>query len=79
MRKQKKTKPRAEFQIEMETLQAREHEFQGKNVIVLGRQIFPIENGEQATQLLAELRQRYPDQSPLLAYAMGEETYILCL
>ncbi|MBI4670614.1 MAG: hypothetical protein HY741_02965 [Chloroflexi bacterium] len=79
MRKEKKRRVSAKHQIEIQTLKTHEREFHGKNVIVVGRQIFPVESGKQAAKLLAELREKYPDQTPLLAYAMGEETYILCL
>lgn len=79
MRKSTKHQARANHQIELQTLRARKDKYRGKNVIVIGKEIYPIENGEQAARLLEELRKKYPTQSPLLTYVMGEETYILCL
>ena len=63
--------------IELRTLQSRENEFRGRNVIVIGKEIYAIENGEQATRLLEELLKKYPNKTPLLAYVMEDETYIL--
>lgn len=79
MRKPMKHRARANHQIELQTLEAHKEKYRGKNVIVIGKEIFPVENGEQAARLLEELRKKYPTKSPLLTYVMGEETYILCL
>ena len=68
-----------DFSQEHQTLEAREDEFRGKHVIVIGTEIYPIEDGEQATQLLEHLRKQHPGKIPLLAYVMREDTYILCL
>ena len=70
---------RKRFSLEYKTLQARENEFRGQNVIVVGNEIYPIKNGEHAARLLKELRRKYPKRTPLLTYVMGEETYILWL
>ncbi len=74
MRKPSKRRTRQNHQIELQTLKAHENEFRGRNVIVIGKEIYPIENGEQAARLLEELRKKYPSKSPLLTYVMGEET-----
>jgi len=68
-----------DFSLEHKTLKAREEEFRGKHVLVIGTEIYPIEDGEQATQLLERLRKQHPGKIPLLAYVMREDTYILCL
>ena len=41
--------------MELQTLKARENEFRGRNVIVIGKEIYAIENGEQAARLMEEL------------------------
>jgi hypothetical protein len=63
--------------IELQTLKAHENEFRGRNVIVIGKEIYAIENGEQAVRLMEELLKKYPKRAPLLAYVMEDETYIL--
>ena len=68
-----------DFSQEHQTLEAREDEFRGKHVLVIGTEIYPFEDGEQATQLLERLRKQHPGKIPLLAYVMREDTYILCL
>jgi hypothetical protein len=61
---------------EHQTLKVREEEFRGKHVLVIGTEIYPIEDGEQATQLLERLRKQHPGKIPLLAYVMkGEAVY----
>lgn len=66
-----------DFSQEHQTLKAREEEFRGKHVIVIGTEIYPIEDGEQAARLLERLRKQHPGKIPLLAYVMREDTYIL--
>jgi len=69
-RKRLTRKPRVRSfeSIEFKTLKAREHEFEGKIVIVIGKQVFAAENGEQAAHLLAEIRRKYPKKTPLATY-----------
>jgi len=65
-----------DFSQEHQTLKAREEEFIGKHVLVIGTEIYPFEDGEQAPQLLERLRKQYPGKIPLLAYVMkGEAVY----
>ena len=66
-----------DFSQEHQTLEAREDEFRGKHVLVIGTEIYHIEDGEQATQLLERLRKQHPGKIPLLAYVMREDTYLL--
>jgi hypothetical protein len=80
MEKKVKTQKRqttANHRIELATLKEHENEFRGRNVVVIGKEIFPIKNGKQAARLLEKLRKKYPKKSPLLAYVMREEPYIL--
>jgi hypothetical protein len=77
MRKPIRRQTRSNHRIELQTLKAHEGEFRGKNVIVIGKEIYAIENGEQAAGLLEELLKKYPNRVPLLAYVMEDETYIL--
>ncbi len=77
LRRRTKRRIWTDHQIELRTLKAHENEFRGKNVIVIGKEIFAIENGEQAARLLEELLKKYPKRTPLLAYVMEDETYIL--
>jgi hypothetical protein len=79
IRKPVKRRARRVESVELQTLKAHENEFRGKNVIVVGKEIYPIENGEQAERLLEELRRKYPKNTPMLTYVWDEETYILCL
>ncbi|HID64897.1 MAG TPA: hypothetical protein EYP49_19435 [Anaerolineae bacterium] len=44
----------ADFREEHETLAARENEFRGKPVVVVGKEIHEIESGEQGAQLLTQ-------------------------
>jgi len=67
----------SDFSQEHRTLEAREEEFRGKHVLVIGTEIYPFEDGEQATQLLERLRKQHPGRIPLLAYVMREDTYLL--
>ena len=67
----------ADFREEHETLAARENEFRGKHIVVVGKEIHEIENGEQGAQLLKRLRKEHPDKIPLITYVMTEEIYIL--
>jgi len=76
MLKPVKRRVRTTESVESRTLKAHWDEFRGKNVIVIGKEIYPIENGDQAARLLEELRQKYPKKTPLLAYVWGEETYL---
>jgi hypothetical protein len=65
-----------DFSQEHKTLKAREEEFRGKHVFVIGTEIYPFEGGEQATQLLERLRKQHPGKIALLAYVMkGEAVY----
>ncbi len=65
--------------VELRTLKVHWREYEGKNVIVIGKEIYPIQDGDQAARLLEELRKKYPKKTPLLTFVWGEETYILCL
>jgi hypothetical protein len=61
---------------EHQTLKARDAEFRRKHVLVIGTEIYPFEDGEQATQLLERLRKQHPGKIALLAYVMkGEAVY----
>lgn len=55
MRKPMKRRTRTNHHIELQTLKAHENKFRGRNVIVIGKEIHAIENGEQAARLLEEL------------------------
>ncbi|HEX7593656.1 MAG TPA: DUF5678 domain-containing protein [Anaerolineae bacterium] len=74
----RKPRVRSSESIEFKTLKAHWDEYRGKNVIVIGKEIFPIKSGKQAAKLLEALRKKYPKRTPLLTYVWGEETYILC-
>lgn len=68
-----------DFSQEHQTLKAREEEFRGKHVLVIGEEIYEIKDEEQGLLLLEEIRKKYPGRIPLLTYVMEEELYILCL
>jgi len=68
-----------DFSQEHQTLRAREEEFRGKHVLVIGEEIHEIKDEEQGVLLLEEIRKKYPGRIPLLTYVMEEELYILCL
>lgn len=67
-----------DFSQEHQTLRAREEEFRGKHVLVIGEEIYEIKDEEQGVLLLEEIRKKYPGRIPLLTYVMEEELYILC-
>ena len=64
---------------EHETLKAREAEFKGKHVLVVGDEIYELGDDEEAKRLLDEVRRAHPGKIPLITYVMEEEIYILCL
>ncbi len=76
-RKTVRRRASSNHRIELRTLRTHENEFRGKNVLVIGNEIYAIESGEQAARLLEELLRKYPKKAPLLAYVMEDETYIL--
>jgi hypothetical protein len=67
-----------DFSQEHRTLKAREEEFRGKHVLVIGKEIYEIKDEDQGTRLLEEVRKKHPGRVPLLTYVMKEELYILC-
>jgi hypothetical protein len=67
-----------DFSQEHQTLEAREEEFRGKHVLVIGEEIHEIEDEEQGVRLLEEIRKKHPGRIPLLTYVTKEELYILC-
>ena len=67
-----------DFSQEHQTLKAREEEFRGKHVLVIGEEIHEIKDEEQGIQLLEEIRKKHPGRIPLLTYVTKEELYILC-
>jgi len=67
-----------DFSQEHQALKAREEEFGGKHVLVIGEEIYEIKDEEQGVRLLEEVRKKHPGRIPLLTYVMKEELYILC-
>lgn len=68
-----------DFSREHEALAAREDEFRGKHVIVVGDKIYPFEDGEEGLRILERVKREHPDKIPLVTYVMKEEIYILWL
>jgi hypothetical protein len=66
-----------DFSREHKALAAREEEFRGKHVIVVGDEIYPFENGEEGLRILARVRREHPHKISLVTYVMNEEDLIL--
>ena len=66
-----------DFSREHKALAAREEEFRGKHVIVVGDEIYPFEDGEEGLRILESVREEHPDKIPLVTYVMKQELYIL--
>jgi hypothetical protein len=55
-----------------------EEKYQGKQVVVIGGQIFILpEDDRKATALVDNLEKKYPNQIPHLIFVPRSETYIL--
>jgi hypothetical protein len=55
-----------------------EEKYQGKQVVVIGGQIFILpEDDWKATALVDDLEKKYPNQIPHLVFVPRSETYIL--
>ncbi len=51
--------------------------YAGKHVMIVGDRIFAAKTGEEASRKFEQLRQKYPDQMPLLTYIPKEDLLIL--
>ena len=51
--------------------------FRGKHVIVIGGEVFTAKTGEKAAKILAEVRQKYPEETPAVTYIPDADALIL--
>lgn len=51
----------------------------GKHVVVVDHEVYEATTGEEAVRILEEVRKKYPEKQPMLAYIPKEETLILLL
>lgn len=51
--------------------------YRGKHVMVVDGKIFAARTGEEALKRYREIREKYPDQTPALAYIPKEDSLIL--
>lgn len=51
----------------------------GKHVVLVNGEVFVATTGEEAVRILQEVRKKYPDKQPMLAYIPKEEALILIL
>lgn len=49
----------------------------GKHVVVVDHEVFEATTGEEAVRILEDVRKKYPEKKPVLAYIPKEETLIL--
>lgn len=53
--------------------------YRGFHVIVVGGKVFKARTGEKASQILAEVRKKYPEEIPAITYIPDADTLILWL
>lgn len=53
--------------------------YRGYHVIVVGGEVFKARTGERASNLLKEVRQKYPKEIPEITYIPDADTLILWL
>jgi hypothetical protein len=51
--------------------------FRGKHVVLIGGKIFTAKTGEGASEILKETREKYPDETPEIAYLPKAQSLIL--
>jgi len=51
--------------------------FRGKHVIVVGGKVFTAKTGEKASKILAEVRRKYPKETPAVTYIPDADALIL--
>jgi len=51
--------------------------YRGKHVILAANKIFTAKTGDGAAKILAEVRSRYPDETPEIAYLPKAHSLIL--
>lgn len=53
--------------------------YRGYHVIVIHGKVFKAKTGERASQILKEVRQKYPEDIPAITYIPDVDTLILWL
>ena len=59
------------------TFLARESEFRGKYVVIVGTRVFTAKTGKEASRLLTKVRKDFPGKIPLATFWPKEGTLIL--
>lgn len=59
------------------TLRQNWDKYRGQHVFVVGEKIFAARSGEKAEEIYHQLKEKYPQTSPLMTYIPKEGTLIL--
>ena len=51
--------------------------YRGKHIVLVDNKIFTAKTGEGASKILTEVRVKYPDQTPEIAYLPKAQSLIL--
>lgn len=53
--------------------------FRGKHVVVVAGKVFTAKTGEKASKILAEVRKKYPKETPAITYIPKADALVLWL
>jgi hypothetical protein len=73
----RKSTQRTHASLAYKTFLARESEFRGKYVVIVGTRVFTANTGAQASRLLTRVRKDFPGEIPLATFWPKEGTLIL--
>ena len=51
--------------------------FRGKHVVLVAGKVFTAKTGERASRILAEVREKYPKETPAITYIPKADALIL--
>lgn len=68
---------KSRYSTEYKTLIARERKLRGKYVVIIGKRVFTAKTGREATRLLAQVRKKFPQKTPLATFVPKADTLIL--
>ena len=73
MAKNTREKPK---EVKMVTVMS-DPQYRGKHIIAVADKVFTAKTGEGASQILAKVRKKYPDQTPAVTYIPDADALIL--
>jgi len=59
------------------TLRENWEKYRGRHVFVVGNEIFSAKSGEKAEEIYHQVKQKYPEHSPLMTYIPKKGSLIL--